>query len=235
MEILGLPCYHMQDVFKNGDAEAWAKFADNRDLKELERMIVGRGYKATCDWPSSPYWEEQMKAFPEAKVVITVRDPERWYESFINTVSYHCADMQHCPLGMRILLGLGLPVRGFEDMTRKIIVRESFKGDLTKENIIKLYKEHIEYVKRVCPKEKLLLFDVKEGWEPLCKFLELPIPNEPFPNLNDTAAMQNMTMKMNIVGHAFNILGVGIPYFFRAQSSIKDEARMSEKIDSVIW
>lgn len=222
----------MVENFKNGDSDAWTKLYDTRDPEELKRLITSRGFQATCDWPSSTFWEEQMKAFPDAKVVLAVRDPEKWYESFIHTVAYMFADMQHCPFGVRVLFGLGLPARGFSTMTRKLLLHEAFKGDLSKENVIKCYKEHVEYVKRVCPKEKLFLFDIKDGWGPLCEFLGKPVPNEPFPNVNESAHFQSMADRMNMAGHVVNILGLGIPSLYREKSTVTETEKMSEKVES---
>jgi hypothetical protein len=232
MEILGMPCYHMAEVFKNGDAEAWLKIGDSRDPEEIKNLLLRNGYMATCDWPSCEFWEEQLIAFPDAKVILTVRDPERWYESFVHTIGYMLADMQHCPFGVRVFLGMGLPVRKFAPMTRKILVDLAFHNDLSKSNIIQCYMDHIEYVKRVCPAEKLLVFDVKEGWEPICKFLDLPIPDEPFPNLNDASAMQSIADKANIAGYLMSLLGLGIPTLFREPVIITEDGKASDKVIS---
>ena len=76
----------------------------------------------------------------------------------------------------------------------------SFKYDYDKAKVINAFNEHNEDVKKRCPKDKLLVFEAKDGWEPLCKFLNVPIPDVPYPNVNDTAAMRRSIQMVNILG-----------------------------------
>ena len=82
-------------------------------------------------------------------------------------------DNESCPFGVRVMFGLGLPCRGAAEMLHKVITRDCFKNDWSKENIIRAYVAHVENVKRRCPPEKLLVYQVSEGWAPLCEFLKV--------------------------------------------------------------
>ena len=77
-----------------------------------------------------------------------------------------------------------------------------------KDESIQFYKDWVQHVKDTVPKDRLLVFEVKEGWEPLCKFLNLPEPNEPFPRLNDTPSMLRKFLKIRIISY---IVVWGIP------------------------
>jgi len=85
-------------------------------------------------------------------------------------------------------------------MINEIIVKRKFKGSIEKDNAIQIFKEHNQEVKRIVPKEKLLIMHIEDGWEPLCKFLGVTIPSEPFPHVNDTAEFQQRQEKLAIFG-----------------------------------
>lgn len=105
-------------------------------------------------------------------------------------------------------------------MLNKVITRDCFHSDWSKENIIKSYNDHIEDVKRFVPPEKLLIYSVAEGWEPLCNFLNCDVPNVKFPNENSTKEFQSLVRMINAVGYAISIIGMGIPALYRQQSLI---------------
>ena len=232
MEILGYgKCYHMEEVLKNNHGSTWVQIANEtneRKPKLIQDLMEQNGYRATSDMPASLFWREQLQIYPDAKVVITVRDPLSWYESWINTIALMCPDAEECSLGTRVSLGLGLhPLKiGVADLLREI-TRHAFNDDWSKENMIKCYVEHIENVKKVCPPNQLLLFKASDGWEPLCTFLGLPIPDEPYPYLHDTKEFQSMASSFNMIGWIVTILGLGIPLLFRTHSVISDPLKKS--------
>jgi hypothetical protein len=220
MEILNMKCYHMKEVMANRDAEFWSKMASNPDT-DVHEVLGARGFEATCDWPSSQFFDKQLERYPDAKVVLTYRSPEKWYESMKNTI---LGMMPRCgaPVGVRVAMGVGLPTSGFPKMCDDVIMTKSFQGlEPTKENIIKCYNDHVERVKATVPADKLLVFDVTEHenpWIPLCNFLDLPVPSVPYPHSNDTAEFQRLTSIINIVGWSFVVLGLGIPLLYAAPS-----------------
>jgi hypothetical protein len=99
--------------------------------------------------------------------------------------------------------------RRWSDMIYVGWVQKFLKGDTSRGAMERTFNEWHEKVISKCPKEKLLVFDVKEGWEPLCKFLGKPIPNVPFPNTNDTEQMKKLHKMINVIGWIFLGLAVG--------------------------
>jgi len=214
LEILGLPCYHMDEVFANrdrGDPEFWIRATNGMRVDFNE--IYGRKdkpYKASCDCPSSLFWKEQLKQYPNAKVILTLRDPERWYQSCCETIFNRLPSGPFSGLGANLLL----IQMGVRDMLAQVQVRDFFHNDLSKENAINCYNEHNQRVINECPKEKLFIFEIKEGWEPLCKFLNLPVPNVPFPNVNDSKEFQKHVRHAHFVGYVsavvIGLLSIGL-------------------------
>jgi Sulfotransferase domain len=232
MEILGFgKCYHMKEAIHNNHIEQWIEISDKRDPKLIRDILDKGGYRSTCDMPSAVYWKEQLKVYPDAMVVLNMRDPEKWYKSWMDTVAYMQPDFHVCPFGIRIVLGLGVSVlKGFAEMNTCVTTRDTFHGDLSKKNMIKTYNLHVADVKSSCPPEKLLEFSYLDGWEPLCTFLKVPIPDVPYPNLNDTVAFRWMTFSINIIGWTIFILGCGIPGLYYARSDISEEKKKSSNI-----
>jgi len=194
LEQLGFgPCYHMAEIIKKPKrAVVWSNISRGQPADWHEVM---RGYQSAVDFPACIYYRELMQAFPDAKVVHTVRDPERWYESTYETV-YQMTNLS--PLWARRLIK---PLRNMVEMATITVWDGVFKGDFeNRRRAIEIFQQHTETVKRSVPPEKLLVFDVREGWEPLCKFLQVPIPDTPFPHLNDTEQMKRV---MKIQGLLF--------------------------------
>mmetsp|Transcript_42389 Transcript_42389/g.48715 ORF Transcript_42389/g.48715 Transcript_42389/m.48715 type:complete len:168 (+) Transcript_42389:209-712(+) len=128
-----------------------------------------------------------MEAFPNAKVILTERDPKKWYLSVKNSILYWYLEAHKWPMS----LVNSSRVTQFRDMFHKGADGLPHEKDgvfgstqVSKEKAIKFYEEWNAEVKRTVPKERLFVFRVQEGWEPLCKFLDVPVPNEPFPNAN---------------------------------------------------
>ena len=185
LEELGFgPCYHMVEVMRHtAHAKVWAERGEGRPV---DWKALFNGYQATVDWPACTYYQELMKVFPDAKVLLSVRDPEKWYESVRNTIFQARQFMQKS--WARFLMP-GAKIRS--RMMDSIIWDGTFSGRLEdRQYAIEVFNRHIEEVKRYVPPERLLVFDVKEGWEPLCRFLGVPVPNKPFPRLNDTVTFQ---------------------------------------------
>lgn len=202
LEILGYQdTYHMTEVFKHDDQRFWSRVSDKKkyDFNEVFKHN-GYNYTASCDFPSAVYWREQLAQYPDAKVILSVRDPEKWYQSCCDTI------FRVMPGYPQRLMGFAFRrmfnTLGTNEMMAKVIVRDSFHNDWSKENVIKCFKEHNAAVIAECPKDKLLVYEVSQGWEPLCKFLNKPIPDVPFPNVNDTAHFQKMINAINEQGFA---------------------------------
>jgi Sulfotransferase domain len=181
------PCYHMTEVFARPEHVAlWHRRAFGHRVDWDE--IFG-GFRATVDWPSARWWREIANHFPDAKVLLSVRDPEAWYKSMSDTI--------YQPMKSPAPEDAPELVRLHTEMARKSVLAETFGGRFEdKAHAIEVFKRHIQEVRDAIEPARLLVFDVREGWAPLCRFLEVPIPEEPFPRLNDTATTQAMIRMM---------------------------------------
>lgn len=174
LEMLGLgPCYHMHEVFRNPThPDIWSAAADGP--ADWDTLLAD--YQSTVDWPSTFFWRELADHYPEAKVILTVRSTESWLNSMQQTI-------------LKVMQGEPPPGVSLDEpqhrMARKL-VRERTFGDIIDDldHVASVYERHNEEVRRSIPAARLLVFDVKQGWEPLCKFLELPVPDAPFPKVN---------------------------------------------------
>jgi hypothetical protein len=175
------PCYHMVEVFKNPKASGyWEAAADGRPVDWEE---VFAGYGSTVDWPSATFYKQLANAYPEAKVILTVRDPEAWFASTQATIfSRHIRDDTE------------------DDWQRMVlkVISDLFDRRMTdKAKLIEVYQRHNEEVRRTIPQERLLVYEVADGWEPLCRFLDAEVPNESMPRANSTDEFrQNLAAKL---------------------------------------
>jgi hypothetical protein len=194
LEQLGFgPCYHMVETTTTPEhAEAWLRVAlgESIDWKHLFR-----DYNAAVDWPASAFYEQLMDVFPGAKIILTVRDPNRWYESALNTIYQPSVARRARP-------ATEIPDEdaSLEERQRRahgwMVDRLLWKGVFQdrfedRDFAIGVFLRNIENVKRQVPAHRLLVYEVKEGWPPLCGFLGVDVPKDrPFPHLNDTASFQ---------------------------------------------
>lgn len=202
------PCYHMTEVFNHPEHIAlWEAAARG---EPIDWNDIFADYQATVDWPACDFYKELMVAYPEAKVLLTVRDPEHWYESVQNTIYLSSRKNLRSPL----VAVISFAMRKFVPEMRKrlrmlnaVIWNGTFDGKFEdKDYAITIYKQHIEEVKQYVPPEKLLAYNVKEGWEPLCAFLGVAVPqDEPFPHLNDRESFPGNRMMRNME-HVSNVI-----------------------------
>jgi sulfotransferase family protein len=218
LEELGFgPCYHMTDVFENpGHAGFW-RAAWRGGPADWDGFLGP--YQATVDWPGCTFYEELMERHPDAKVLLSVRDPERWYESTRNTIyelGKASTGSAFSRLGFALLsrLAFGRFKTGQGPMTEEIVWRGTFGGRFEdKDHAIEVFNRHNEEVQRRVPKGRLLVYEVKEGWGPLCEFLGVEEPDKPFPHLNDTADVRRLIMVLRVLSVAAPtalVLAVGI-------------------------
>jgi hypothetical protein len=161
-------CYHMREVFEHPEAgDLWLDAARGRP--DWERIF--RGYSATLDYPGCNFWRELAAAYPDAKILLSVRDPDRWFESTRRTI--FSEDMQrHCR---------AIPLADFFERT----VFADFDGRFDDRGFMTdHFRRHVAQVQAAFPPERLLTYDVKEGWQPLCAFIGAEVPSTPFPRVN---------------------------------------------------
>lgn len=193
LEELGFEkCYHMVDILKNPRVgQAWYEASQGKPAQWDE---IFEAYQATVDWPGCRFYRELMEKYPNAKVLLTIRDPETWYDSMYTTVY----QLRNGSLGSLTPLVPAFNV--VRKMQHNVIWGGTFHDRFEdREYAIKVFNDHIAEVKRVVPPERLLVYHVKEGWEPLCRFLDVPIPQTPFPHLNSRMQLQRMIRIRNIV------------------------------------
>jgi hypothetical protein len=188
METLGFtPCYHMRDLLTNleGELPAWEQAVAGKPDWEA---ILG-GCRATMDYPTGFFYRELLEFYPDAKVLLSVRSPEGWVKSMRETV-------WACYMGPSLMTHISLaratvdPLwRRFLDLMTAIFWDEggALHGDTYDDAAFgALMEEWNERVKRNVPADRLLVWQPQDGWEPLCEFLEVAVPDEPLANINDT-------------------------------------------------
>lgn len=196
-------CYHMRDLMTDFDTGLTLWEAAARGDPDWE-AILGDA-QSCCDWPTARYYNELLEHYPEAKVVLTVRDAEGWIRSMRDTVwaiyfgdsvlRHLCAARAQLDPLWRRFMNLMTAMTWNEDALGPPEVTHNdatFAGAMYRWN---------DKVKRDVPAERLLVWEPRQGWEPLCDFLEVPVPDEPVPNANDTAAF-----KEGIIGGALAVL-----------------------------
>lgn len=178
LEQLGLgPCHHMDEVFKNPLQVAdWQAVAAGQ---KMDWDAVFAGYRSQVDWPGAHVWRELSAHYPTAKVVLTARPEEAWLKSFSATI--------------------GTLLRGYEQQSmpphvtammmasKAMIVDQTFGGSVLDEgNLLAAYRKRIADVRAAIAPERLLVFNVADGWAPLCSFLGVAAPETPFPRVNSS-------------------------------------------------
>jgi hypothetical protein len=182
LEELGLgPCYHMIEVNAHPEHDPlWLALARG-ETADWRPML--QGYASTVDWPTTYIWKELAAANPQAKIVLTLRDAERWYESAAATIFARMLEFQ----ALRSDPDAVDPARRRHmEMIDTLIVEKTFGCSLAKNHAIRVFNAHNEEVRRLVPPERLLVYESGEGWEKLCAFLDAPIPSTPYPKVNST-------------------------------------------------
>jgi Sulfotransferase domain len=179
LDILGFgPCHHMEEVFAHPEqVPYWQAVAARRTVDWDE---VFAGYRSQVDWPGAHVWRELAEHYPKAKVVLSVRPEEAWWRSFSATIGKLVAERAQFPLPPHV--AAMLEAAGVE-----MIGNQTFGGRITdKAGALAAYHRRTREVSAAVPPAQLLVFDVAERWEPLCRFLGVPVPEEPFPHVNST-------------------------------------------------
>lgn len=194
LETLGLgPCHHMEEVIKApAEVPTWEAAARGEKV-DWTRFL--RGWGAAVDFPAALYYRELMEAFPDAKVILTTRPAEAWYQSMRTTI---------VPTLTRFPITLVAPWLPYVSGPARVMGPTKIKRDLLdrfaeKQHVLDAFHAWSEEVKRTVPEDRLLSYEVKDGWGPLCAFLEVPVPDVPFPRVNDAAEFQRRTLVLTIL------------------------------------
>ena len=170
LQRLGLPCHHMREVFQHPEhSELFLEAADASDF-DWERIYAP--YAATVDFPGCVFWRELHAFYPDAKVLLTTRPSVSWYESYRATI--------HQP----IVDGWSDDDGSWNRMVQRVIVDRALRGEPSdRDHVIAAFERHNAAVAEAIPADRLLVYEVSQGWEPLCGFLGVTVPAEPFPHL----------------------------------------------------
>ena len=192
LEMLGVgPCYHMVDVLADLDqAKLWQRALDG----EAPWEQIFDGFNSTVDWPGGYFYRELIDVYPDAKVLLSVREPQAWERSMRDTVWA----VRHGESLVRLLSSAQAHVneqwRGFLEMIDRLVWEGEgtfASGHAEPQQLIDTMIRHNREVERNVPSERLLVWSVEEGWQRLCEFLEVPVPRQPFPHVNDRTEFLN--------------------------------------------
>jgi hypothetical protein len=203
LEELGYgPCYHMIELTNQPSRAAlWLQAARGQ---KVDWETVFKGYESTTDFPGCLFYQELLKTYPQAKVILTVREPNAWYNSAAKTIfkSYpsfkqalYIAGNYLFKKRVRQLMQVGW-------LIQKTIFKQTFgMRQFNRQKAITAYQAHNAQVQKVVPAAQLLVYQVQQGWEPLCDFLGVPVPDKPFPNTNRAPhfhKMKELTLKQPV-------------------------------------
>jgi hypothetical protein len=178
LNVLGFgPCHHMLEV--NGSDQQKRVWRAQVSGENAGWETLFEGYRSCVDWPSAHYWPQLVQIYPDAKVVLTYRSAESWWESFEKTI-----------------------VRGIEQSTDPAslgitLVRDRVFGGRPgdRAHAIAAYESNVAAVKATVPPSRLLVHNLGDGWEPLCEHLGVPVPETPYPARNTTADFKRVILQ----------------------------------------
>lgn len=189
LERLGMgPCFHMIDLVRDPEPLPYWQAAAAGERVDWREALDG--WESSVDWPGCTFWEQMHETWPDLPVLLSVRDPEAWYRSCENSI--HAAK----EMALRGELEGNTenpPSPEVLGMINNLIWNGTFEGRFAdKQWALDVFKRHNDAVIERVPADQLLVYEVGQGWEPLCEFLGVPVPDEPFPHLNDTASFRAM-------------------------------------------
>lgn len=161
-------------------------------LEELARVSpdwqrLAGNYTSLVDWPACLFVEQILFRAPQAKVIFTERDFDSWYQSINETVFPALRWAELVPKER---------ASDFLQLAKEVVAERTFAEKFDRESVFELYSAHREHIIDTVPAEQLLLFDVREGWGPLCEFLRCPVPRGDFPRENAADEFFSMLGKM---------------------------------------
>jgi len=181
LEQLGFgPCHHMFEVRENPTQFPFWQAAARGEIPDWDEVFAG--YAAQVDWPGARYWRELAAHFPDAKVILSVRPADAWFDSFQATIGRFLGPPDaHSDADRRARAA----------MTHELIGQQIFGGIIDdRAHAIRVFREHNAEVQRTIAPDRLLTFQASDGWQPLCDFLGVAVPDTPFPHANSTEAFR---------------------------------------------
>jgi Sulfotransferase domain len=189
LEQLGFgPCHHMTELAQR--SERWPLWEAFFAGQPVDWDAVFEGFQSTVDAPSCFVYRELAEAYPDAKVILTVRDPESWFKSTLTTIA---APGYREKLAETPIRGVTAGMTSYQVKKRAGSVSNSdAKALQNKDAMIAGFQAHNAEVGQVISPERLLIYEVRQGWEPLCRFLDVPVPDAPFPRANEQGKWQSI-------------------------------------------
>lgn len=172
--LLGGPCYQMPDVYRNPVHVALWHDAVRGKMPDWDDLFAG--YAAVVDWPAASFWRELSQAYPEALIVLSVRDPEAWWRSANDTIFSVVQNSTNEP---------------WRDMVTDLFASRFTRSLDDRSVCIEAFERHNAEVREGISDGRLLEWQPSDGWGPLCRALDLPIPDMPFPHANTTKEFQS--------------------------------------------
>jgi len=181
LEQLGVGrCYHMGEVLQDPSVIGeWLKAADG--APDWDQLLDG--YGAAVDYPACTFWKELADYYPTSKVVLSVRDADSWFESTNATI-------------MSPRFNDFIANSPFGELIRRTIwdTLDGRMGD--RDFMVSYFNGRVEEIREALPAERLLVYEVRDGWAPLCEFLDLPVPDADFPRINTREQTEELLGKM---------------------------------------
>jgi hypothetical protein len=177
LETLGFgPCYHMRVLRENpSHTDLWRRVMQG----DADWPAILSGYRAVADEPAALYWRELAELCPDAKVVLNTRAAEDWYASFLETIHVAVQNRHRVE---------DSPSANLLSLVNDLIFEGLFAGNfLDRDKALDFFNSRNQSVIDGVDKDRLLVYSVTEGWDPLCDFLAVPVPDQPFPHINTRA------------------------------------------------
>jgi hypothetical protein len=196
LEMLGFgPCYHMVNVLADfGQVAQWREVLDGG--RDWDRVLAG--YQSGVDWPVSFFYRELLETYPDAKVLLSVRDPEGWERSMRETIWGALTGDSLIHDLAKAAGRINPAFRGYTELMSDMWdVAGAYAADAEGQLEVTL-ERHVDVVRNEIPAEQLLIWDVSEGWKPLCEFLAVPAPQVPLPHLNDSIEFRDRVVQMTL-------------------------------------
>jgi len=178
-QLLGAPCYHMREALASQEHVPIWHHAALGQMPNWEVFLAD--YAATVSFPTAAFWSELAGAFPEALVLLSVRDPEAWWRSVHQTIF----QVEASPMVSD----------AHKAMIKALYTRCGIPDRQDREAAIRAFEAHNTQVQEVVPADRLLVWQPGDGWEPICQALDLPVPAEPFPRTNTTQEWRARIMR----------------------------------------
>ncbi len=188
LEHLGFgPCHHMFEVRDNPELLPDWEAAARGEAVDWDHVF--RGYRSQVDFPGARYWRELALHFPAAKVILSVRDADDWFDSVQATIAPFLSARGTHP---------SPHVNAIAEMGYQTVVVQVFNNRMSERDYAtRVFREHVAEVQSTIPSDRLLTFDLRDGWQPLCAFLEVKVPDIPFPRTNSSKAFADEEWKQD--------------------------------------